>query len=84
MAHVIVDTCTKDALCVDVCPNECIHPTKEEAAYSAATQLYIDAAECLDCGACVSVCPTDSIFPVDELPAGKEDFAGKNAEYYKK
>jgi NAD-dependent dihydropyrimidine dehydrogenase PreA subunit len=84
MAHVIVDTCTKDGLCVEVCPNDCIHPTKDEAAFSGAAQLYIHPDECLDCGACVSVCPTNSIFPADELPDDKKDFAAKNAAFFTK
>lgn len=84
MAHVIVDTCNKDALCVDVCPNESIHPTKEEAKHDEVPQLYINPDECLDCGACVSVCPTESIFAADELPEDKKDFAEKNAEFYSK
>jgi NAD-dependent dihydropyrimidine dehydrogenase PreA subunit len=82
MAHVIVDTCTKDALCVDVCPNESIHPTKDEAGFDAATQLNINPDDCLDCGACVSVCPTNSILPADELPNDKKDFAEKNADFF--
>ena len=51
MAHVIVDTCTKNALCVDECPTECIHPTKDEPQFEEAMQLYIDPEECMDCGA---------------------------------
>jgi ferredoxin len=84
MAHVIVDTCTKDMLCVDVCPSECIHPTKDEAGFDGTTQLYINPDECLDCGACVSVCPTNSIFAADELPDDKKEFTAKNAEFFKK
>jgi len=84
MPHVIVDTCTKDALCVDACPTECIHPKKDEPEFEQVPQLYIDQDECLDCAACVSVCPTNSIFPADELPEDKKDFVDKNAEFYKK
>lgn len=84
MAHVIVDTCTKDGLCLDVCPNESIHPTKEEAAFEQVVQLYINQEECLDCGACVEVCPSNSIFPADELPDDKKEFAAKNADFFKK
>ena len=82
MAHVIVNTCTKDGLCIDVCPNECIHPTKSEAEFDGATQLYINPVDCLDCGACASVCPTNSIFPANELPENLKDFAKKNAEFF--
>jgi NAD-dependent dihydropyrimidine dehydrogenase PreA subunit len=84
MAHVITDACTKLTLCVDVCPNDCIHPTKTETAFATATQLYIDPAECLDCGACVSVCTANAIFPSEELPDDKKNFAAKNAEFFKK
>ena len=30
MPYVIVDTCSKDALCVDVCPTDAVHPRKDE------------------------------------------------------
>lgn len=84
MAYVIVDTCTKDNLCVDACPVDCIHPKQDEGDYEATTQLFIDPEACIDCGACIPVCPTNSIFILEELPADKADFAGKNAAYYGK
>ena len=84
MAYVIVDTCTKDALCVEACPTECIHPKPNEAGFAEATQLYIDQNECLDCGACVAVCPSNSIFQADELPEDKKEFIAKNAEFFQK
>jgi len=82
MAHVIIDTCTKDALCVDACPTDCIHPKQDEDKFGEVTQLFINQDECIDCGACVSVCPSNSIFSADELPADKADFAQKNAAHY--
>lgn len=82
MAYVITDSCIKDALCVDACPTDCIHPKQDEEKWEAATQLFIDQNECIDCGACVSACTSGSIFPVDELPEDKKDFAEKNAGYY--
>ena len=39
MAYVITDTCIKDALCVDVCPVDCIHPKKNEPQFETATQM---------------------------------------------
>ena len=84
MAHVITDTCVKDNLCTDACPSEAIHPLKNEGTYEAATQLYINPEECMDCGACVSECPTNSIYPAEELPADKAEAAAKNAAYYGK
>ena len=85
MPHVITDTCTKDELCLETCPNGSIMPSHDDAAaFAATTQLYINPEECIDCGACVPVCPTNSIFPGDELPADKAESAEKNAAYFAK
>ena len=64
MAYVITDTCTKDELCVEACPTDCIHPKKDEDGFEAETQLYVDPEGCIDCGACVPVCPSNSMFLV--------------------
>jgi ferredoxin len=82
MAYTITDTCTKDELCVEACPVDCIHPKKDNEKFEAETQLYVDPDGCIDCGACVPVCPTNSIFPNDEVPADKVEFIEKNAAYY--
>jgi ferredoxin len=82
MAYTIIDTCTKDELCVEACPTDCIHPRKDEPKFEEVTQLYVDAANCIDCGACVGVCPSNAVFLNDELPAGYESFVEKNAAYY--
>ena len=83
MAYVITDNCIKDALCVDACPTDAIHPrTDETDSFEAATQMYIDPAECIDCGACIPVCTSDAIFPLDEVPADKQQFIAANAAYF--
>jgi ferredoxin len=82
MAYVITDTCTKDELCVEACPVDCIHPKKDEAAFADAPQLYVNPVDCIDCGACVPVCPTNSMFALDELPADSARFAEINAAYF--
>ncbi len=84
MAYAITDTCIKDALCVDVCPVDAIHPHKDEPEFETASQMFVDPEGCIDCGACVPVCTSSSIYPVDELPADKADFAAKNAAHYGK
>ena len=79
VAHIIVDTCTKDALCVDACPNDSIHPTKDEAEFDGATQLYINPDECLDCGACIPECPVQAIYADSDLPEKYKSFTALNA-----
>lgn len=82
MAYVITDTCTKDNLCVDACPVDCIHPKKDEDGYEEAPQLYVHPTDCIDCGACIPVCPTNSIFVLEDLPAELAHFADINTAYY--
>jgi NAD-dependent dihydropyrimidine dehydrogenase PreA subunit len=82
MAYVITDTCTKDELCVEACPVDCIHPKKDEASFEEAPQLYVNPVDCIDCGACVPVCPSNSMFALDELPADKASFAEVNAAHF--
>ena len=85
MAYVICEPCvgTKDTACVDVCPVDCIHPRKDEAAFAAAEMLYIHPDECIDCGACVPACPVEAIFSLDETPKKWAGFIGTNADYYR-
>jgi ferredoxin len=82
MAYVIVDTCTKDEHCIETCPVNCIHPTKDEPDFATAPQLYVNPVECIDCGACVPVCPTNSIFVLEELPEEYKSSVDKNAAHF--
>ena len=84
MPYVIAAPCigAKDTACVDACPCDCIHPTKEEAEFSAEPQLYINPEECTDCGACIPVCPVSAIFPIEDLPDTWKCFAETNANWY--
>ena len=82
MAYVITETCTKDELCVEACPVDCIHPKKDEENFAEAPHLYVNPADCIDCGACVPVCPTNSVYALDDLPAELAGFADINAAYY--
>ena len=87
MAYTIAETCidVKDTACVDVCPVDCIHPTKGESeAFAQVHQLYIDPEECIDCGACEPVCPVEAIFENGALPEKWKHYAQINADYYKK
>jgi ferredoxin len=82
MAYVITETCTKDELCVDACPVDCIHPKKDEAGFDEAAQLFVDPVACIDCGACVPVCPTNSVFALEDLPPELARFTEMNAAHY--
>ena len=86
MSHYIGETCigTKDTSCVEVCPVDCIHPTKDEADFETRDQLFIDPDTCIDCGLCVDECPVQAIFPLEDLPAEWNSFIEKNAAYFKK
>ena len=86
MAYVIALPCVgvKDTVCVAVCPCDCIHPTKDEAGFTEAEQLYIDPEVCVDCDLCRSECPVNAIFPQDDLPAEWRDFVEKNAAWYRR
>jgi NAD-dependent dihydropyrimidine dehydrogenase PreA subunit len=84
MAHVIAEPCigVKDTACTDACPVDCIHPKKNESGFAESDQLFIDPAECIDCGSCAAVCPVSAIFPQDDLPEKWTHFAEKNAKHY--
>ena len=86
MAFIIAEPCigTKDTACVDVCPVDCIHPTKDEAEYESAEMLYIDPEECIDCAVCEPACPVEAIFEDDAVPKKWNGFIEKNAAYYQK
>ena len=86
MTYVIGEPCIdiKDQSCIDVCPVDCIHPTKHEEGWESAEMLYIDPVECIDCGACEPACPVQAIFEVDETPDKWKNFIQINADYFKK
>lgn len=84
MTMVITEPCigVKDTACVDVCPVDCIHPRKDENGFEDAPQLYIDPAECIDCGACVPVCPVSAIYFEADVPDKWNRFKEINAQWY--
>jgi ferredoxin len=86
MAYTIAEPCigTKDTACVDVCPVDCIHPTKDEPDFETEEMLYIDPDTCIDCGACEPECPVEAIFENDYVPDKWKSFIERNAAYYRK
>ena len=84
MTYVIAEPCvnTKDTACVEVCPVDCIHPTKDDADFDKEDMLYIDPEECIDWGACAPECPVDAIFDEPELPDKWASYLDRNTDYY--
>ena len=85
MAFVIAQPCigVKDTACVAVCPVDVIHPTKKEADFASAEQLYIDPRACIDCGLCVGECPVAAIFAESDVPEEWQSFIEMNAAYFR-
>lgn len=81
MTYVICEPCigVKDKSCVEVCPVDCIH----EAPDGSSPQLYINPAECIDCGACVSACPVEAIYAESDVPDKWKHFIQINADFFK-
>ena len=74
MFYVVCEPCQdcKYTDCVVVCPVNCF--------YQDSTMLYIDPAECIDCGGCVSECPVEAIFRESDVPTQWVPFIQLNAE----
>src|SRR5690606_38552704 len=68
---------TMDQSCVEVCPVDCIHFEEGKD-----RMLYINPAECIDCGACQPACPVSAIFPEADVPADQAHFTEINALWY--
>jgi NAD-dependent dihydropyrimidine dehydrogenase PreA subunit len=85
MTYVINEPCigVKDHSCVEVCPVDCIHPTRDEPDWDDHEQIYIDPEECIDCDACVEACPVDAITPEDQVPPEWQRFIQINSDYFK-
>ncbi|MSQ29285.1 MAG: ferredoxin family protein [Dehalococcoidia bacterium] len=79
MTFVITDPCigTQDQACVSVCPVDCIHFEEGKDQL-----LYINPAECIDCGACQPACPVSAIFPESDVPAEQRRFIEINSLWY--
>ena len=94
MTFVITQSCAGvcDTGCVDVCPCDCIAgpvpleelrsvPPSQRAARFPGVQMFIDPAECVDCGACVPECPEEAVLSDLELPPSSPD-ARRNAAFF--
>lgn len=83
MVHVITGSCCNDAVCVSVCPMNCISPTPDSPEFLRSGMLHINPEICIDCGACADACPVAAIVPIDFIAEEEKDFIQFNAEYFK-
>ena len=83
MPYVIANPCVgvKGAAFVDVCPSDCIQPTKDEAKLGTSAQLYTNPDDCIDC-ALASRSAQSPRFPLEELPEKWKHFVQIDAEWY--
>jgi len=76
VTYVIALPCVdvKDKACIEECPVDCI--------YEGDRMMYIQADECVDCGACEPVCPTEAIYYEDDVPEKWDSFKGVNTAFF--
>jgi NAD-dependent dihydropyrimidine dehydrogenase PreA subunit len=76
MTYVIAQPCVdvKDKSCIDQCPVDCI--------YEGGRALYINADECIECGACEPACPMDAVYYDADLPADLVGAAQSNRDFF--
>ncbi len=76
MPYVIAQPCidVMDKSCVEECPVDCI--------YEGDRKLYINAKECIDCGACEPVCPVEAISQDRRVPEEFTDYVEDNNEFF--
>jgi ferredoxin--NADP+ reductase len=60
----------------------CIHPAPGEPGFGTSEMVYIDANECVDCGACITACPVGAIKPGDKLEDGESRFVDLSTDYF--
>ena len=93
MTYIIAEPCVGvcDTACVEVCPVDCIHFTKDKDIGAEAKaegfdpegkQLYIDPEECIDCNACEPECPVEAIFEETEVPGEWNKYIKMNYEFF--
>lgn len=78
MAYIVTQACIdhKDKSCIQECPVDCI--------YEGDAMVYINPAECVDCGACEPVCPHDAIVYESDIKNDQKIFISINKEFFDK
>lgn len=79
MAYIIMEKCTRDGVCLDYCPMDCIVPGQPEDRWP---QYYIDPEKCIDCGVCELKCPVGAILDDADVRKQFPALIRKNAEFF--
>lgn len=76
MPYVIMADCidVTDRSCIEECPVDCI--------YEGSRKLYIQPAECIDCGACEPACPVEAISLDRKTPPEQSSFIDDNKRFF--
>jgi len=79
-AYVIGSACqgVKDAVCLTVCPVDCIYTHPDDPQY------VIHPDECIDCGSCEMVCPVEAIYRMEDVPEQELDAIAYNRLFFEK
>ncbi|GAA4490531.1 ferredoxin family protein [Rhodococcus olei] len=70
------------APCVDVMDRSCLQECPVDCIYEGARKLYINPAECIDCGACEPACPVEAIVSDRDGDEDFEPFVADTAEFF--
>ncbi|ATE67441.1 ferredoxin [Rhizorhabdus dicambivorans] len=78
MPYVVTEACigVLDKACTKVCPVDCL--------YEGGRMMYINADECVDCGACEPVCPMEAIYYEDDLPDDMQVYREAGIAFFEK
>ncbi|MCR1785654.1 ferredoxin family protein [Nocardioides carbamazepini] len=70
------------APCIDIMDRSCVEECPVDCIYEGDRKLYIQPAECIDCGACEAVCPVEAISALRSVPADQAEFPADNAAFF--
>ncbi|MCU1432682.1 MAG: fdxA [Actinotalea sp.] len=73
---------TIGAPCIEVMDKSCMEECPVDCIYEGDRKLYINPAECIDCGACEPVCPAEAITTVKEARGDQALFAASDARFF--
>jgi NAD-dependent dihydropyrimidine dehydrogenase PreA subunit len=68
--------------CIDVLDRSCVQQCPVDCIYEGARKLYINPAECIDCGACEPVCPEAAIIADWQASPAESAFEADDARFF--